>query len=97
LSANIPRLMSPRTPSSVANGVLWPYQHIDRNSGLRKLQAMKMRGQAPLPGLHTLRITQGGLHVFPRIIRRTAEVVQRRKTSVDRASPRWTKCWAAVF
>ncbi len=53
LSANIPRLMSPRTPSSVANGVLWPYQHIDRNSGLRKLQAMKMRGQAPLPGLHT--------------------------------------------
>jgi circadian clock protein KaiC len=62
---------------SVADGVLWLYQHIDRNSGVRKLQAMKMRGQAPLPGLHTMRITRAGLHVFPRIIKRTAEVGER--------------------
>jgi circadian clock protein KaiC len=34
---------------------------------------MKMRGQAPLPGLHTLRITRDGLQVFPRIIRRAPE------------------------
>jgi circadian clock protein KaiC len=62
---------------AVADGILWLYQSIDRNSGVRKLQAMKMRGQAPLPGLHTLRITQAGLHVFPRIIRRTAELGKR--------------------
>jgi circadian clock protein KaiC len=62
---------------AVADGILWLYQSIDRNSGVRKLQAMKMRGQAPLPGLHTQRITQAGLHVFPRIIRRTADAGNR--------------------
>lgn len=28
---------------------------------------MKLRGQAPMPGLHTFRITQEGVEVFPRI------------------------------
>jgi circadian clock protein KaiC len=55
---------------SIADGILWLYQSIDRNSGVRKIQAAKMRGQAPLPGLHTLRITGDGLDVFPRIMRR---------------------------
>ena len=59
---------------TVADGILWLYQSIDRNSGVRKLQAMKVRGQAPLPGLHTLRITEAGMHVFPRIMRRAPEV-----------------------
>ncbi len=59
---------------TVADGVLWLYQHIHRNSGVRELQAMQMRGQAPLPGLHTMR---AGSAVFPRIIRRTAEVGKR--------------------
>jgi circadian clock protein KaiC len=58
---------------TVADGILWLYQSLDRNSGVRKLQAMKVRGQAPLPGLHTVRITKEGLHVFPRIIRRAPE------------------------
>ena len=56
---------------TVADGILWLYQSIERNSAVRKLQAMKMRGQAPLPGLHTMRITHDGLQVFPRIMRRT--------------------------
>jgi circadian clock protein KaiC len=63
---------------TVADGILWLYQSIDRNSGVRKLQAMKVRGQAPLPGLHTMRITQAGLHVFPRIIRRTPAIEAKR-------------------
>jgi circadian clock protein KaiC len=29
---------------------------------------MKMRGQAPIPGLHTFRITGDGVQVFPRVI-----------------------------
>ena len=29
---------------------------------------MKMRGQTPIPGLHTFRITQDGVQVFPRVI-----------------------------
>jgi circadian clock protein KaiC len=34
---------------------------------VRKLQAIKVRGRAPMPGLHTFRITDGGLQIFPRI------------------------------
>jgi circadian clock protein KaiC len=42
-------------------------QQIERNSVVRKLQVLKVRGQADLPGLHTYRITGDGLTVFPRI------------------------------
>jgi circadian clock protein KaiC len=53
---------------TVADGLLWLVQSLDRNSMVRKIQIMKMRGQAPIPGLHTFRITDDGLHVFPRVI-----------------------------
>ena len=53
---------------TVADGLLWLYQSIDRNSMVRKMQVVKMRGQAPIPGLHTFRITDDGLQVFPRMI-----------------------------
>jgi circadian clock protein KaiC len=53
---------------TVADGLLWLYQSIDRNSMVRKIQVMKMRGQAPIPGLHTFRITDNGVQVFPRLI-----------------------------
>jgi circadian clock protein KaiC len=59
---------------NVADGILWLYQSIDRNSGVRKMQVAKMRGQAPLPGLHTLRITKDGLEIFPRIMQRSAKL-----------------------
>src|SRR5690606_6459029 len=52
----------------------WLYQSIERNSSVRKLQVLKLRGQAPLPGLHTMRITGDGVQVFPRIIKRMAEI-----------------------
>jgi circadian clock protein KaiC len=35
---------------------------------VRKMQVMKMRGQAPIPGLHTFRVTERGIQVFPRLI-----------------------------
>jgi circadian clock protein KaiC len=53
---------------AVADGVLWLHQSLDRNSMVRKIQVMKMRGQAPVPGLHTFRITDEGIQVFPRVI-----------------------------
>jgi circadian clock protein KaiC len=53
---------------TVADGLLWLYQSMDRNSMVRKIQVMKMRGQAPVPGLHTFRITDDGIQVFPRVI-----------------------------
>jgi circadian clock protein KaiC len=52
---------------TVADGIVWLSQAIDRNSMVRKLQVGKIRGQAPMPGLHTFRITDDGVQVFPRI------------------------------
>ena len=52
---------------TVADGVLWLSQSVERNAIVRKLQVVKMRGQAPVPGLHTLRITEKGITVFPRL------------------------------
>jgi circadian clock protein KaiC len=53
---------------TVADGLLWLHQSLDRNSMVRKIQVKKMRGQAPVPGLHIFRITSGGIDVFPRVI-----------------------------
>ena len=52
---------------TVADGVFWMYQVTDRNSVVRKMQIMKMRGHKPMPGLHTFRITDSGVQIFPRI------------------------------
>jgi circadian clock protein KaiC len=51
---------------TVADGLLWLYQSVERNSIVRKLQVVKLRGQESVPGLHTFRITEDGLHTFPR-------------------------------
>jgi circadian clock protein KaiC len=59
---------------TVADGLIWLYQAIDRNSVVRKLQVMKMRGQGQIPGLHTARITDDGYSVFPRLLK-PAEIV----------------------
>ena len=46
---------------TVADGLFWLYQSIERNSIVRKMQVMKLRGQESVPGLHTFRITDAGL------------------------------------
>jgi circadian clock protein KaiC len=62
---------------TVADGILWLHQAIDRNSIVRKLHVMKMRGQGQIPGLHTARITDAGLSVFPRLLK-PAEIISER-------------------
>jgi circadian clock protein KaiC len=52
---------------TIADGILWLAQATDRNSVVRQIQAVKVRGRAQMPGLHTFRITDAGLQVFPRI------------------------------
>jgi circadian clock protein KaiC len=52
---------------TVADSLISLSQKTERNSVVRKLRIVKMRGQADLPGLHTFRITNDGLKVFPRI------------------------------
>ncbi len=51
---------------TVADGLFWLSQIAERNSVVRKLQIIKLRGQASVPGLHTFRITNNGLQAFSR-------------------------------
>jgi circadian clock protein KaiC len=53
---------------TVADGLFWLSQVAERNSVGRKLQILKVRGQASVPGLHTIRITSDGLEAFSRTL-----------------------------
>ena len=57
---------------TVADGLFWLSQTAERNSVVRKLQIIKLRGQASVPGLHTFRITNDGLQAFSRTFGLTA-------------------------
>jgi len=73
---------------TVADGILWLSQATSRNSTVRRLQVVKMRGQGPIPGLHTMRISDDGVRVYPRLPNparprpATADRTVRRKTGV---------------
>jgi len=54
---------------TVADGIIRMFQAVERNSVVRKLQVQKMRGQAQIPGLQTMRLTDDGVRVFPRILK----------------------------
>ena len=53
---------------TVADGLLWLSQNVHRDAMVRKLQVVKVRSQAQRPGLHSFRITDAGIEVFPRAI-----------------------------
>ena len=52
---------------TIADGVIWMLNEIERNSTMRKMRITKVRGQPTLPGLHSLRISDKGIEVFPRL------------------------------
>ncbi len=54
----------PNPVFTVADGLVWLRQSVQRNSVVRKMEIMKMRGQRTLPGLHTFRIGSEGIKVF---------------------------------
>ena len=54
----------PNPVFTVADGLIWLRQSAERNSVVRKMEIMKMRGQATVAGLHTFRIGSAGLQVF---------------------------------
>lgn len=75
---------------TVADGIFWLFQDIHRNSIVRKLQVIKMRGQATVPGLHNFRITDDGVQVFPRLLKREqmpAEVSEREAGRLSTGEP----------
>lgn len=53
---------------TVADGLFWLHQSTERNSIVRKLQIVKLRGQGNVPGLHTFRIDEDGLQAFSRTL-----------------------------
>jgi circadian clock protein KaiC len=52
---------------TVADGIVWLYQSTLRNSVVRRLQVIKMRGQQQIPGFHTIRLSTEGVRIFPRL------------------------------
>jgi circadian clock protein KaiC len=56
---------------TIADGILWLTQILERNSSVRRLQVSKMRACATMPGLHTFSISPDGIRIFPRILPRT--------------------------
>src|SRR5207244_4292881 len=59
---------------TMADGLVVLTQRVDRNSMVRQAQVLKMRGNAPQPGLHTIRITNDGVAAFPRMLKPVEEV-----------------------
>ena len=55
----------PNPVFTVADGLIWMEQSVQRNSVVRKMEIRKMRGQATLAGLHTFRLSEAGVRVFP--------------------------------
>jgi len=53
---------------TIADGLFWLSQKVERNSVVRKLQLLKVRGQGSVPGLHTVRISDAGLQAFSRTL-----------------------------
>jgi len=54
----------PNPVFTVADGLIWLHQSVQRNSMVRKIEITKMRGQRTVPGLHTFRIGDGGIRIF---------------------------------
>jgi circadian clock protein KaiC len=70
---------------TIADGLFWLSQKAERNSVVRKLQIIKVRGQASVPGLHTIRITENGLQAFSRtlgFVLKNKKSVRRRRLSM---------------
>ncbi|MEO0055566.1 MAG: hypothetical protein RLZZ50_1513, partial [Verrucomicrobiota bacterium] len=53
---------------TVADGLFLLSQVPERNSVVRKIQILKLRGQASVPGLHTIRIGDFGVQAFSRTL-----------------------------
>jgi circadian clock protein KaiC len=55
----------PHPVFTVADGLISLNQSVYRNSMVRQIQILKMRGQATLPGMQTFRISSAGIEIFP--------------------------------
>ena len=72
---------------TVADSILWLSEDVDRNSAARKLRVVKIRGRSQMPGLHTVRITDSGMEVFPRIPEQQQARAERSRTRLSTGVP----------
>ncbi|HKG96294.1 MAG TPA: ATPase domain-containing protein, partial [Pyrinomonadaceae bacterium] len=62
---------------TMADGIVVLSQNVERNSMVRKIRVPKVRGQSPQPGYHSVRIDDGGLQIYPRMIKPLEEAQQK--------------------
>jgi circadian clock protein KaiC len=55
----------PHPVFTIADGLLSLSQSVHRNSMVRQMQVLKMRGQATRPGMQAFRISGAGIEIFP--------------------------------
>jgi circadian clock protein KaiC len=70
---------------TMVDGIFWLSQVSERNSVVRKMQIIKLRGQATVPGLHTMRIGNGGVQAFSRtlgLVGHKTHAMPRRRLSI---------------
>jgi circadian clock protein KaiC len=70
---------------TIADGLIWLSQVAERNSVVRKLQIIKLRGHASVPGLHTIRINDDGVQAFSRtlgLVGGRTKAARRRRLSI---------------
>jgi len=53
---------------TIADGIIWLSQILERNASVRRMQVTKMRACATMPGLHTFSISPQGIRIFPRML-----------------------------
>ena len=64
--------LAPEAESSpvftVADGIIWLSQMVHRDALVRKIQVVKLRGHAQKLGVHSFRINDDGIQIFPRAV-----------------------------
>ncbi|NRR29284.1 AAA family ATPase [Oxalobacteraceae bacterium] len=72
--------LAPEAESSpvftVADGIIWMSQLVHRDALVRKIQVVKMRGQPQSLGVHTCRIGDDGVEIFPRAVVKPISVAE---------------------
>lgn len=72
--------------ATVADGIFVLSQVVDRDVVVRKIQAVKLRGQAQSSGVHAFRINDNGIDVFPRLLIASSGMPRLRVSSQHRLS-----------
>jgi len=82
--------LAPEAESSpvftVADGIIWLSQLVHRDALVRKIQVVKLRGHAQKLGVHSFRINDEGIQIFPRAVVKPAVGVPARFNPTQRLS-----------